>query len=172
MRPGRGKTVCRGRYVAAAIAVSREAKAARLTPEQAAERAAILATLPRVSREEIEACRTPAGGYSFTRERLASWGVPWPPPSGWRKALLRGENDEPKPTAAAHSPVISHERRMPAMRTVQVTTNRDGTVALRADDGGHEVEVRLSVREAYELAARLSHLADPLEADEAGESPL
>ena len=58
------------------------------------------------------------------------------------------------------------------MRTVQVTTNRDGTVALRADDGGHEVEVRLSVREAYELAARLSHLADPLEADEAGESPL
>jgi len=47
-------------------------------------------SLPRVPREEIEACRTPAGGYSFTRERLASWGVPWPPPAGWRRALEHG----------------------------------------------------------------------------------
>ena len=61
-------------------------------PEQTAELEAILARLPRVSREEIEACRTPAGGYSFTRERLAAWGVPWPPPAGWRQALLRGED--------------------------------------------------------------------------------
>lgn len=42
----------------------------------------------RVTREEIEAKRTPAGG--FTRAALASWGVPWPPPKGWMRALIRG----------------------------------------------------------------------------------
>lgn len=38
---------------------------------------------------DIEAARTPRGGW--TRETLAGWGVPWPPPKGWRKALLEGE---------------------------------------------------------------------------------
>ena len=38
------------------------------------------------SEEEIEAARTPRGGY--TRETLASWGVPWPPPTGWKRRLL------------------------------------------------------------------------------------
>ena len=90
--PGPGRTVCKNRFAAAAITLSQQAKAARRTPEQAAELAAILAGLPRVSREEIEACRTPAGGYSFTRERLAAWGVPWPPPPGWRRTLLREED--------------------------------------------------------------------------------
>ena len=35
---------------------------------------------------EIEAARTPAGGW--TRDQLAQWGVPWPPPKGWKRALL------------------------------------------------------------------------------------
>jgi len=39
-----------------------------------------------VSRAEIEAARTPRGGW--TRETLAGWGIPWPPPPGWRKRLL------------------------------------------------------------------------------------
>ena len=37
--------------------------------------------------EIIEALRTPAGG--FTRKGLESIGVPWPPPKGWRKSLIR-----------------------------------------------------------------------------------
>ena len=37
---------------------------------------------------DIEAGKTSAGGYS--RAQLAEWGVPWPPPKGWKKALLRG----------------------------------------------------------------------------------
>jgi hypothetical protein len=37
--------------------------------------------------EEIERARTPAGGW--TRAQLAAWGVPWPPPKGWRKELER-----------------------------------------------------------------------------------
>lgn len=36
--------------------------------------------------EEIEAKMTPAGGY--TRATLAAWGVPWPPPKGWKDALV------------------------------------------------------------------------------------
>jgi hypothetical protein len=40
--------------------------------------------------EEIEAARTPAGGW--TRAQLAEWGVPWPPPKGWKAALIRGSS--------------------------------------------------------------------------------
>lgn len=36
---------------------------------------------------EIDAARTPAGGW--TKDQLAQWGVPWPPPKGWRKRLVR-----------------------------------------------------------------------------------
>jgi hypothetical protein len=38
------------------------------------------------SPDDIEAARTPAGGW--TRDQLAAWGVPWPPPKGWRKKLI------------------------------------------------------------------------------------
>lgn len=36
--------------------------------------------------EEIDAAMTTAGGW--TRATLAGWGVSWPPPKGWRKALI------------------------------------------------------------------------------------
>ena len=39
-----------------------------------------------VTRQEIEAGRTPKGG--FTRAQLAKWGVPWPPKKGWKKRLI------------------------------------------------------------------------------------
>lgn len=45
--------------------------------------------------EEIEAGRSKRGG--FTRETLAGWGVPWPPPSGWRNELLGRGNSIPAP---------------------------------------------------------------------------
>lgn len=38
-----------------------------------------------VKQQEIEAAQTPNGGW--TRAQLAKWGVPWPPPKGWRKQL-------------------------------------------------------------------------------------
>lgn len=41
-----------------------------------------------MTEDEIEAGKTPAGG--FTRKQLAAWGVPWPPPKGWRKKLTAG----------------------------------------------------------------------------------
>lgn len=43
-----------------------------------------------VSREEIERHKTPNGGY--TRETLAMWGVPWPPPKGWKAKLISGKD--------------------------------------------------------------------------------
>jgi hypothetical protein len=42
-----------------------------------------------MTEKEIEAGKSPAGG--FTRKQLAKWGVPWPPPRGWKEKLLRGE---------------------------------------------------------------------------------
>ncbi|MCQ1945995.1 MULTISPECIES: hypothetical protein [unclassified Arthrobacter] len=51
------------------------------------------------TREEIEAARTPAGG--FTKQQLELWGISWPPPRGWRlrleeeaeKSALTGSQD-------------------------------------------------------------------------------
>ena len=34
---------------------------------------------------QIEAARTPKGGWNATT--LAGWGIPWPPPGGWKKKL-------------------------------------------------------------------------------------
>jgi hypothetical protein len=34
----------------------------------------------------ILAAMTPDGGY--TRATLAEWGVPWPPPKGWKRDLI------------------------------------------------------------------------------------
>lgn len=43
-----------------------------------------------VTAEEIEAAKTPKGAW--TRAQLAQWGVPWPPPKGWKQALIAGTN--------------------------------------------------------------------------------
>lgn len=40
-----------------------------------------------ITEEEINAAMTPKGG--FTRAQLASWGVPWPPPKGWKESLIK-----------------------------------------------------------------------------------
>ena len=39
-----------------------------------------------ISPEERDANMTPAAG--FARSTLASRGVPWPPPSGWKRMLI------------------------------------------------------------------------------------
>lgn len=43
----------------------------------------------KLTEEQIEAGKSPKGGW--TKKQLASWGVQWPPPKGWREKLLRGE---------------------------------------------------------------------------------
>ena len=39
-----------------------------------------------VSPDEIEAAKTPKGGWKAAQ--LAKWGISWPPPEGWRKKLI------------------------------------------------------------------------------------
>lgn len=39
-----------------------------------------------VTAQEIERGKSKKGGW--TRKQLADWGVPWPPPKGWRQALI------------------------------------------------------------------------------------
>jgi hypothetical protein len=36
--------------------------------------------------DEIMAARTPKGAW--TKKQLAEWGVPWPPPRGWKRRLI------------------------------------------------------------------------------------
>lgn len=36
---------------------------------------------------DIEKGKSAKGGY--TRKQLERWGVPWPPPKGWRRELIR-----------------------------------------------------------------------------------
>ncbi|MFJ9250311.1 hypothetical protein [Streptomyces sp. NPDC101776] len=60
------------------------------------------------SPEEIEAARTPAGGWK--RDQLDAWGVPWPPPKGWRDELIERWRDAqqqegPPPPQPAVGPV-------------------------------------------------------------------
>ena len=54
-----------------------------------------------VTREEVMAGRTPAGGW--TRATLSSWGVPWPPRSGWIDRLTGGDRRRYAPAAATRS---------------------------------------------------------------------
>ena len=72
---------------------AREDRKRRKVAERArrdAENAPRLALVPAgaVPESEILAARTtPFGGWS--RKVLENWGVPWPPPRGWRKRLER-----------------------------------------------------------------------------------
>ena len=40
---------------------------------------------------DIESCKTPKGGW--TKGTLTQWGVPWPPPRGWKRTIV--EHDFP-----------------------------------------------------------------------------
>jgi hypothetical protein len=57
---------------------------------------------------EIEAVRTPAGGW--TRVQLEQWGVSWPPPRGWKDRLLGIPETPSYPQAAGYkAPGTSQE---------------------------------------------------------------
>ncbi len=43
---------------------------------------------------EIDASKSVAGGW--TRHVLAQWGVPWPPPKGWRRVIAIDVKATPK----------------------------------------------------------------------------
>jgi len=45
------------------------------------------------TKQEIEAMKSPRGGY--TRQILKSMGVPWPPPRHWQRTLMQGPPPNP-----------------------------------------------------------------------------
>jgi hypothetical protein len=45
--------------------------------------------LGKMTARQIDSKKTKNGGW--TRAQLAEWGVPWPPPRGWRQALIEGK---------------------------------------------------------------------------------
>lgn len=57
----------------------------------------------RVTRKEVFAKRTPAGGW--TKAQLAKWGVPWPPQKGWIERLT-GEKPPLPPADPAKRRVL------------------------------------------------------------------
>jgi hypothetical protein len=40
-----------------------------------------------VTAKQVEAAKSPRGGW--TKATLAEWGIPWPPPRGWRRRITR-----------------------------------------------------------------------------------
>ena len=48
-----------------------------------------------MSPEEIEAGKSARG--QWTAKTLASWGVPWPPPKGWKRMLIEAGPGNPLP---------------------------------------------------------------------------
>jgi hypothetical protein len=46
------------------------------------------------TKEEIEKFLTPAGGY--LKKDLEAMGVEWPPPPGWKRRLMNGEDPNQK----------------------------------------------------------------------------
>ncbi|TDO37888.1 hypothetical protein [Paractinoplanes brasiliensis] len=58
----------------------------------------------------VEASRARRGGW--TRETLAEWGVPWPPPAGWREQLRRNwENRMARLAVTAGERALRAEKR-------------------------------------------------------------
>ena len=68
--------------------------------------------------EEIEAGQTEKGG--FTRAQLEEWGVPWPPPKGWKEALIAGDPVKQHETSCMVSFTLSGER----MRKLRAAADR------------------------------------------------
>lgn len=54
----------------------------------------------KLTEAEIDAGRSPKGAW--TAKTLKGWGVSWPPPHGWKAALLKGEPVPPPVGARQH----------------------------------------------------------------------
>jgi hypothetical protein len=60
----------------------------------------------KLTEADIEAGRSPKGG--FTRAQLAKWGIGWPPPQGWKEALMSGGDDaDPRLVPSPITPIVT-----------------------------------------------------------------
>ena len=70
-----------------------------------------------VSFADIEAAKTPRGGW--TRAQLHAWGVPWPPPKGWKQALVAGRSFGVAPPPGPPQPRHVHPHSRPGFASNQ-----------------------------------------------------
>jgi hypothetical protein len=56
----------------------------------------------KISADEIEKAKTKNGGW--TAKTLKAWGIGWPPPKGWKQALIAGKPVRFKPRKKRVSP--------------------------------------------------------------------
>lgn len=56
----------------------------------------------RLTADQINAAKTERGGW--TKETLAGWGIPWPPPRGWKEKLMDGFESVGDPNAPESNP--------------------------------------------------------------------
>ncbi len=61
--------------------------------DQTDYRAPTSSEIPVITEAEILAAQTPSGGWR--RQQLDAWGVPWPPPRGWKDRLIAANNQTP-----------------------------------------------------------------------------
>lgn len=116
---------------------------------------------PAPSPEAVAAARSGAGAWK--RATLAGWGVPWPPPKGWRSHLARLYRDQTAGRPAWET-VTQHEggesyvvRYGPASGGVSTVLEGDGPPVVLVDGYGNRPGegVTMSVASARRLAADL-----------------
>lgn len=82
--------------------------------------------------EEIEAGKTERGGWK--KSTLESWGIAWPPPKGWKEALMAGEKIGYAPQTEPESAPDSVEAKL--LHDVVMAVIGAGNGALLADVEG------------------------------------
>jgi hypothetical protein len=71
----------------------------------------------KITPEQLEAGKSIAGG--FTKQTLKGWGIPWPPPKGWQKALLTGRTIPKRKRSHKQIKAIARQRRVLAQRATE-----------------------------------------------------
>lgn len=88
-----------------------------------------------VSLEDIEAAKTERGGW--TKSTLAGWGIAWPPPQGWKAALVAGEKIGFSPQVEPESATDSIEAKL-LHEVVMAVISADQGDILKEIDGLNE----------------------------------
>ncbi len=65
--------------------------------------------MKKYTKEEIERCLTPAGGY--LRKDLEAMGVKWLPKKGWKQMLIEGKDPNRPQRRRRAAPFVSQEER-------------------------------------------------------------
>lgn len=80
----------------------------------------------KLTAEQIEAGKSERGGWS--KSTIESWGIAWPPPKGWKDALLAGEKIGFAPQTEPESAPDSIEAKLLHEVVMAVISNGQGDI--------------------------------------------